>query len=51
MAETDDLTQRIGELEDRIDYLEKKFGISQKSPEILFPKTVKVIDAMEDERQ
>ena len=51
MTETDDLTQRISELEERINYLEKKFGVSQKSPEILFPKTVKVVDAMETEQQ
>lgn len=51
MAETDDLTQRISELEGRINYLEKQFGVSQKSPEILFPKIVKVIDAMEAEQR
>ena len=51
MAETDDLTQHISELEDRISYLEKHFGISQKSPKILFPKTVRVIDATESEQQ
>lgn len=51
MAETDDLTQHISELEERINYLERKFGISRKTPEILFPKTVKVIDDMEAEQQ
>lgn len=50
MAETDDLTQRIGELEERINYLEKKFGVSQKSPEVLFPKTVTVINAVDTEQ-
>lgn len=48
MEENDALIQRISELENRIDYLEKKFGVSQKSPEILFPKTVKVINAIEN---
>lgn len=51
MAETDDLTQRIIELEERINYIEKKFGVSQKAPEILFPKTIKVINAIETEQQ
>ena len=51
MVETNDQTQRISELEERINYLEKKFGVSQKTPEILFPKTVKVINAMETEQQ
>ena len=51
MTETDDLTKRMSELEERIDYLEKKFGVSQKSPEVLFPKTVKVINAIETEQQ
>lgn len=51
MSETDDLTQRISGLEERINYLEKKFGVSQKTPEILFPKTVKVINAVETEQQ
>ena len=51
MEENEYSTQRIIELEERINYLEKKFGISQKSPEILFPKTVKVVDAMEAEQQ
>ena len=51
MVETNDSTQRISELEERINYLEKKFGVSQKTPEILFPKTVKVINAIETEQQ
>lgn len=46
MAETDDLTQRISELEERINHLENKFGVSRKSPEVLFPKTVTVINAV-----
>ena len=45
MTETEDTTQLIIELEKRINYLEKKFGVSQKSPEILFPKTVNVVEA------
>ena len=45
MEETEDVTQQIIELEKRINYLEKKFGVSQKSPEVLFPKTAKVVDA------
>lgn len=51
MAEKDDLTKRMSELEERINYLEKKFGVSQKSPEVLFPKIVKVINAIETEQQ
>lgn len=51
MGETDDLTQRISVLEERINYLEKKFGVSQKTAEILFPKTVKVINDIETEQQ
>lgn len=50
MAETDDLTQRISELEERINHLEKKFGVSKKSSEVLFPKTVTVINAVETEQ-
>lgn len=50
MAETDDFTQRISELEERINYIEKKFGVGQKSPEVLFPKTVTVINAVETEQ-
>lgn len=42
----DDYTQRINELEERIDYLEKKFNVNRNSSEILFPKTVKVVDAV-----
>lgn len=50
MVETDDLTQRISELEERINYIEKKFGVGKKSPEVLFPKTVAVINAAETEQ-
>lgn len=46
MEKTDILTMRIDELEERIDYLEKKFNINQNSAEILFPKTVEIADAM-----
>ena len=45
MEETNDLTQRISKLEERIDYLEKKFNINKNAPEVLFPKTVKVVEA------
>ena len=45
MAETEDVTQKIIELEKRINYLEKKFGVNISSPEILFPKIAKVVDA------
>ena len=45
MAETEDATQRIIELEKRINYLEKKFGVNQKLPEVLFPKMAMVVDA------
>ena len=39
----DDFTQRINELEERIDYLEKKFNINRNAPELMFPKTAKVV--------
>lgn len=42
----DDFTQRINELEERIDYLEKKFNINRNAPELLFPKTAKVVEAV-----
>ena len=45
MAETDDLTRRINELEERIEYFEKKFNVNRSSSEVLFPKTAKVVDA------
>lgn len=40
----DDYTQRINELEERIDYLEKKFNINRNAPELLFPKTAKIVE-------
>lgn len=42
--EDTDLTQRISELEERIDYIEKKFNINRNAPEILFPKAAKVVE-------
>lgn len=43
--EENDLMQRISELEERISYLEKKFNVNRNAPEVLFPKTVKVVEA------
>lgn len=40
----EDFTQRINELEERIDYLEKRFNINRNAPELLFPKTAKVVE-------
>lgn len=40
----EDFTQRINELEERIDYLEKRFNINRSTPELLFPKTAKVVE-------
>ena len=45
MAETDDVTQRIIKLEERVNYLEKKFNINSNASEVLFPKIAKVVDA------
>ena len=45
MAETEDVTQKIIELEERINYIEKKFNVNSNASEILFPKTAKVVDA------
>lgn len=42
----EDFIQRINELEERIDYLEKKFNVNRNSPEILFPKTASVVEAV-----
>lgn len=39
-----DYTQRINELEERIDYLENKFNINRNAPELLFPKTAKIVE-------
>ena len=38
------MEQRMHELEERIDYLEKKFNINRSAPELLFPKTAKVVE-------
>ena len=38
------MEQRIHELEERIDYLEKRFNINRSAPEPLFPKTTKVVE-------
>lgn len=46
----DDFTQRMNELEERIDYLEKKFNVNRNASELLFPKTVKVVDAVKTEQ-
>jgi cell division septum initiation protein DivIVA len=46
MEENDALKQRINELEERITYIEKKFNISKDLPEVLFPKTSKVVEAV-----
>lgn len=43
----DDFTQRINELEERIDYLEKKFNVNRNASEILFPQTAKVVEAVQ----
>ena len=45
MAETEDVTQMIIKLEERVNYLEKKFNINSNSSEVLFPKIAKVVDA------
>ena len=45
MAETEDVTQQIIELEKRINYLEKKFNVNSNASEVLFPKMAKVVDA------
>lgn len=42
----DDSTQRMNELEERIDYLEKKFNINRNAAELLFPKTAKAVEAV-----
>lgn len=42
----DDFTQRMNELEERIDYLEKKFNVNRNASELLFPKTAKVVEAV-----
>lgn len=42
----DDYTQRINELEERIDYLEKKFNTNRSAPELLFPKTTKAVEEL-----
>ena len=46
MVETNDQTQRISELEERIAYIEKKFNISKDLPEVLFPQSAKVVEAV-----
>lgn len=46
MEENDALTQRISELEERVSYIEKKFNISKGLPEIMFPTTAKVVEAV-----
>lgn len=45
MEETKDITQQIIELEERVNYLEKKFNVNGHSSEVLFPKTTKAVDA------
>lgn len=45
MTEIDDLKQCINKLEERIDYLEKKFNVNSNSSEILFPTMVNVVHA------
>lgn len=46
MEENDYSTQRINELEERIAYIENKFNISKDLPEVLFPKSTKVVEAV-----
>ena len=46
MEETDVLKQKIIELEERVSYIEKNFNISKGLPEVLFPKTAKVVEAV-----
>ena len=46
MAENGDPTQRINELEERIAYIENKFNISKYLPEVLFPQSAKVVEAV-----
>lgn len=46
MAENDDLTQHINELEERIAYIEKKFNISKDLPEVIFPQSANVVEAV-----
>lgn len=46
MEENDDSTQRINELEERIAYIENKFNISKDLPEVLFPQSAKVVEAV-----
>lgn len=46
MVENDDLTQHINELEERIAYIEKKFNISKDLPEVLFPQSANVVEAV-----
>lgn len=46
MEENDALMQRISELEERVSYIEKKFNISKGLPEIMFPKTANVVEAV-----
>lgn len=46
MEENDALKQHINELEERITYIEKKFNISKDLPEVLFPKTSNVVEAV-----
>lgn len=47
MEENEYSTQRINELEERIAYIEKKFNISKDLPEVLFPKSAKVFEAVQ----
>lgn len=42
MSETEDFTQRIIELENRVAYMEKKFNINRNSPEVLFPMVANI---------
>lgn len=46
MEENDYSTQRINELEERIAYIENKFNISKDLPEVLFPQSAKVVEAI-----